>query len=387
MTKLALLGGSPVIQHPLKSYNTIGEAEVEAVARVMRSGKISSFIGAWCDDFDGGSNIKALENSWREKFGCRHAISVNSNTSGLIAALGSIRISPGDEVIVPPMSMSATAMAPLFYGAIPVFVDVESTYFCLDVAKVRDAITARTRAILAVNIFGHPAALTALRKLADEKGIYLIEDAAQSPLAKENDRFSGTIGHIGVFSLNYHKHIHTGEGGICCTDDDDLALRLRAIRNHGENIVEPLNIADSTNLIGFNFRMTELSAAIGVEQLKKVETLVNERESIAVGLSESLLGLPGLSPPVVRPGCRHVYYVWAPRYQELETGIPRALIAKALNVIPAYFYEELEVANGQELITQHQRMCLEVSRNFMKIANPEYQTAVNTFIKTIAKAS
>ena len=331
MSTLALLGGRPVISGPLEPYNTIGGGEVEAVSRVIRSGRISSFIGAWCEDFDGGPEIKAFEKAWAERFNCKYAISVNSNTSGLIAALGAIRVGPGDEVIVPPLTMSATVMAPLFYGAIPVFVDVEPDYFCLDPVKVREAITPMTRAILAVDLFGHPAELLELRKLADEKGIYLIEDAAQAPLAEESGHFAGTVGHIGVFSLNYHKHIHTGEGGMCCTDDDELALRLRAIRNHGENIVEPLNIVDSTNLIGFNFRMTELSAAIGLEQMKKVNTLVGEREAIATRLSKALCGLPGLVPPAIRPGCRHVYYVWAARYDAHVTGISRGTIAKALN--------------------------------------------------------
>ncbi len=331
MNTLSLLGGKPVIDRPLTPYNTVGSEERAAVERVMATGKLSCFVGAWCDDFDGGPEIKAFERAWAERFRVRHAITVNSNTSGLIAALGAVGISPGDEVIVPPLTMSATVVAPLFYGGIPVFVDIEPDTFCLDPNLVRAAITSKTRAILAVDLFGHPAALRELRKLADEHGIYLIEDAAQAPLATEGGQFAGTVGHIGVFSLNYHKHIHTGEGGVCVTNDDDLALRLRAIRNHGENVVEPLGIADATNLIGFNFRMTEMSAAIGTEQLKKADRLVREREEIANRLTTGVTGLPGLTPPVVREGCRHVYYVWVARYDAAKTGVSRELIVKALN--------------------------------------------------------
>ncbi len=335
--KLALQGGEPVLKNPLTPYCSTGVEEAEAVARVMKSGHLSCFIGAWCDDYCGGPEIRAFEGAWAKRFGCRHAVSVNSNTSGLVAAMGAAGIGPGDEVIVPPFSMSATVMAPLFYGGIPVFVDLEPETYCLDPKKVREAITPKTKAIVAVNMFGHPAALHELRALADEKGIYLVEDAAQSPLAMENGRYAGTIGHIGVFSLNYHKHIHTGEGGVCCTDDDGLAMRLAAIRNHGENVVTPLVVADITNLIGFNFRLTELQAAIGLEQLRKIDRLVDEREAISQRLSRELANLPGLTPPVVRSGCRHVYYVWMASYDESVTGVPRKLIVEALNAegIPA----------------------------------------------------
>jgi len=330
MSKLAMLGGSPVLTKPLTPYRSMGNEEVEAVNKVARSGRLSSFIGAWCEDFDGGSEIRGFEREWAERFCCKHAISVNSNTSGLIAALGAVGLSPGDEVIVPPYSMSATVMAPLFYGGIPVFVDIEPNTFCLDPALVRAAITPKTRAILAVDLFGHPAALSELRELADKHGIYLIEDAAQAPLASEAGRYAGTIGHIGVFSLNYHKHIHTGEGGMCCTDDDAMALRLRMIRNHGENVVEPLHVEDITNLVGFNFRMTELSAAIGREQLRKVDRLVDERQVIAERLSTELQGLKGLTTPMVRHDCRHVYYVWCARHDAAVAGVSRATIAHAL---------------------------------------------------------
>jgi dTDP-4-amino-4,6-dideoxygalactose transaminase len=330
MSKLAMLGGQPVIDSDMQLYRSIDEEETQAVNRVLKSGMLSGYIGAWCDAFDGGNEVRKLERAWEEQFKTKHAIAVNSNTSGLISAMGAIGVSPGDEVIVPPWSMSATVVAPMFYGGIPVFADIEEDTFCLDPESVRENITTKTRAILVVDLFGHAAQLQKLRRIADEHGIYLIEDNAQAPLATENGHFAGTVGDIGVFSLNYHKHIHTGEGGICVTDDDELALRLRGIRNHGENIVEPLNMSDSTNMLGFNFRMTEMSAAIGVEQLIKAEELVSVREEIASHLSEAVSEMEGITPPKVRSGCRHVYYLWSARFDAEKVGVSRQIFSQAL---------------------------------------------------------
>lgn len=330
MSKLALLGGPKAISAPLKSYSSLGPQETEAVRKVMESGVLSGYVGAWCPEFDGGPVVKAFEAAWAARFGVKHAIALNSNTSGLIAALGAIGIGPGDEVIVPPYTMSATAMAPLIYGAIPVFADIEADTYCLDIEQVKANIGPRTRAILAVDLMGHPARLGQLRALADGRSIHLIEDAAQAPLASECGRLAGTVSHIGVFSLNYHKHIHTGEGGVCVTDDDALAVRLRAIRNHAENVVDPLGLAGVPNMVGFNFRMTELSAAIGIEQLKKVDRLVQRRVEIAEALSAAVSELPGWTAPAVREGCRHVYYVWAPKVDPDALGYSRNTMAAAL---------------------------------------------------------
>ncbi len=331
MNTLAILGGKPIIDYPLPLYPSIGKKECDAVMSVIASGSLSGFYGSWGDEFWGGTTIKQFEQRWSERFHIKHTISVNSNTSGLIAAMGAIGLSPGDEVIVPPTTMSATVMSPLFYGGIPIFADIEDETFCIDPNEVRKKITSKTKAIIAVNIFGHPARLSELRQIADEHGIYLIEDNAQSPLGMEAGAYTGTIGHIGVFSLNYHKHIHTGEGGMCTTNDDHLALRLQMIRNHAENIVEPVHMSDLSNMIGHNMRMTEMSAAVGLAQLEDADMHIDRRTRLAESLSSIVAELPGLTPPAVRENCRHIYYVWTMKYDAAVVGIPRDVFSKALN--------------------------------------------------------
>ena len=330
MSQLALLGGKAIVTEPLRVYQSIGTQEAQAVAKVMQSGNLSAFIGKLGEAFYGGPAVKEFESAWAQKFKVKHAVSVNSATSGLFAAMGAIGLNPGEEVIVPPYSMSATAMAPLIYGGIPVFADIEADTFCLDPDDVLRKITSKTKAILAVNLFGHPAQLHRLKEIAKQKGIFLIEDNAQGPLATENGKFAGTIGDIGVFSLNYHKHIHTGEGGVCTTDNDELAVKLQLIRNHGENAVAPLELNDISNMIGFNYRLTELGAAIGIEQLKKADHLVGGREKLAKYLIDNLSQLPGIKPAMVRPDCRHVFYVLPFKYDASILGISRQTFCKAL---------------------------------------------------------
>jgi dTDP-4-amino-4,6-dideoxygalactose transaminase len=330
MSELAIRGGKPVIAVPLRPYQSIGAAEIEAVKRVAVSGLLSGFYGSPGPQFLGGPVVREFEEAWRRQFGVRHAVSVNSATSGLSAAMAAIGLSPGDEVIVPPYTMSATVMAPLIYGGIPIFADIDCQTMTLDPAAVAAAVTPRARAILVVNLFGQAARLRELRELADSRGLILVEDNAQGPLATENGRFAGTIGHIGVFSLNYHKHIHTGEGGMCVTDDDTLAHRLQLVRNHAENAVESDDVGALTNMVGFNFRLSELSAAVGISQVRDIEIHVARREHVGRRLSEGIADLEGLHAPVVRPGCRHVYYVWALRIDEERLGATRAQFSKAL---------------------------------------------------------
>lgn len=327
---LALHGGPASVTGPFAPYRSIGEEEVEKVSEVVRSGVLSRFLGCWDEDFFGGDKVKEFEKAWAERFGVKHAVAVNSATSGLIAAIGAIGIEPGDEVIVSPYTMSASATAIVVFNGIPVFADIDPRTFNLDPADVARKITPRTRAIMVPNIFGQPADLDGLMGLAEKHGLKLIEDNAQAPTATYKGRLSGTIGHIGVFSLNYHKHIHTGEGGVCVTNDDNLAEKLQLIRNHAESVVEGKGVSDLTNMIGFNFRLGEIEAAIGLEQLKKIDRLVASRVSLAEAVTNELSGIDELTLPYVAEGSSHVYYIYPILFDAAKAGISRNKFVKAL---------------------------------------------------------
>lgn len=328
--KLALLGGPKAIQTSFKRYNPIGAEEVEAAKQVIESGVLSQFLGVWHEDFYGGPKVREFERASAAYFGVKHAITVNSATSGLIAAVGAIGIEPGDEVIVSPWTMCASATAILHWNAIPVFADIEPETFNLDAKSVEANITPNTKAIMAVDIFGHSADMDALMAIAAKHGLKVISDAAQAPGVFYKDKYAGTLAHVGSYSLNYHKHIHTGEGGILVTDDDRIAERLQLIRNHAEAVVGGKGVTDLSNMLGYNFRLGEIECAIGIEQLKKLDRFVASRQRAAERLSAGLNGLAGLRTPIVKPGCTHAYYVYPMVLDITQLGVSRTRIVEAL---------------------------------------------------------
>jgi len=330
MAKLALTGGTPVRTKIFPQSNTIGEEEKKAVMKVLDSGNLSQYVGTWNPDFYGGPMVKEFEKNWADAFGVDYCMAVNSNTSGLYACMGACDIGPGDEVIVSPYTMTAGAIAPLIYGAVPIFADIDEDTFCLDPKSIEANITPRTKAILLVHILGHPSDMDEIMAIAKKHNLKVIEDCAQSPMSTYKGKLVGTIGDVGVFSLNYHKHIHTGEGGMIVTNDPVIAEKIQLIRNHGEAVVAGKKTKDIKNIFGFNYRMTEMEAAVGTEQLKKLPGLIEKRIEYADYLSGIIGKLPGITPPLVKEGCKHVYYLQTFKFNKEIIGIHRNTFVDAL---------------------------------------------------------
>jgi perosamine synthetase len=328
--KLAIHGGIKTIVSSFKPHNSIGSEEIAAVNSVLVSGVLSKFIGAWEPDFFGGPKVLELETIAAKYFKVSHAISVNSWTSGLIVAVGALGIEPGDEIIVSPWTMSATAMAILHWNAVPVFADIEKQTFCLDPDSIEKCITPRTKAIIITDIFGQSAPMDQIMKIAARYNLKTISDTAQSPGANQMGQKAGTFADIGGISLNYHKHIHTGEGGILFTNDSKLAFRMKLIRNHAESVVGGAGITDLENLIGFNFRLGEIEAAIGIEQIKKLDKIIGEKQKVGNALTRELQDLPGLTTPDIQENLENVYYVYPLVIDEEVVGVPRGILVEAL---------------------------------------------------------
>jgi len=341
--ELALNGGPPIRTAKWKENITTGEEERSAVMRVMDSGNLSLFEGSHQPDkpfsFYGGPEVRALEQEWSEYYGVDYSISLNSATSCLYAAVGALEIGYGDEVVVSPYTMTACALAPLIYGAIPIFADVELETGSMSAESIEKVLSPKTKAIIVVHQFGIPADMQSIMQLAAKYRLKVIEDCAQAHGALLDQRYVGTFGDIGVFSLNVNKSIQSGEGGVCVTDDDELAYRLALIRNHGEAVVGSAQYKNITNIAGFNYRLTEIQAAIAREQLKKLGALNLKRLGMVEVLTRSLLSIPFLMPLEGSARSHSTYYVYPIRFNEEKAGVPRDLFVRAINAEGALFYQ------------------------------------------------
>ncbi|ALJ19388.1 DegT/DnrJ/EryC1/StrS family aminotransferase [Microbacterium sp. No. 7] len=284
----------------------IGDEEREAVDRVLRSGMVAQ-----------GPEVAAFEREFSGHFVAgRPVVAVNSGTAGLHLGLLAAGVGPGDEVIVPSFTFAATGNAVALTGATPVFADIEPETFTLDPAAVEAAITDRTRGVLPVHLYGHPARMRELTALAAARGIEVYEDAAQAHGAALDGIPVGTFGRFAMFSLYPTKNMTSGEGGMISAADDDLARRARLLRNQG------MERQYENEVVGFNARMTDIHAAIGRVQLTKVDAWTATRKGNAAFLDASLRGV--LIPPVAE-GASHVYHQYTIRVADDRDGFVRAL--------------------------------------------------------------
>jgi len=329
--RLALLGGPKVRSRPFPPYPVLGDEERQAVLEVLEEGRLSTFIAEPGEHFLGGRRIREFEKAFAEYHGVAYAVAFNSCTAALHAAVVATDVEPGQEVIVPPYTFTSTATCALMQGAIPVFADVDAETFCLDPKAVETAITSLTRAIIPVHLFGHPAPMDEIMALARKRNLKVIEDCAQAPGAVYKERRVGTLGDCGVFSFQESKNMMTGEGGMLITDDEGIAEIARLVRNHGEAVMEAMKERSyRSDILGWNYRMTEFEAALGLVQLRRLELQNQKRRFLAKHLSELLFGIEGLRTPKVQEGCEHVYYVYPLLVDENRLGLSRDLFAEAL---------------------------------------------------------
>jgi perosamine synthetase len=294
----------------------MGKEEINAVTRVLKTGVLTGRLGS-------GPMAKQFEDDFSRFAEAKHAIAVNSGTAALHMSLWARDIKAGDEVILPSFTFIATAEAVSLVGAKPVFVDIKPDTYNIDPEKIKPAITKKTRAIMPVDLYGLPAEMDKIREIADKRNLLIVEDAAQAHGASCRGKPPGHFADAACWSLYASKNMTTGEGGMITTNDDEYAEKLRLLRSHGEK--EEYKAA----LLGHNYRMPEIEAAIGVEQLKKLPAFVEKRRKNAAALTEKLSDVKLLVLPVEPRGFRSSWYLYTVRIRK-GTAKDREIIIRSL---------------------------------------------------------
>lgn len=318
----------------------IDEADIAAVVDVLRSDWLTT-----------GPRVAEFEGALAAATGAREAVAVSSGTAALHLTMLALHIAPGDEVIVPTLTFAASANCVVYCGGTPVFADVDAETLLIDPADVARKITPRTRAIVAVDFAGQPCDYDALRALADEHGLALVADACHSLGATERGRPAGSLADLTCFSLHPVKNITTGEGGAITTDDELIARRLRALRNHGvssdrrERAESGAWFYEMVEL-GFNYRLTDFQCALGQSQLRKLPAWIERRQEIARLYDTAFAHDPGIRRLAVRPDVSHAYHLYVVRVADRDRvyGTLRdAGIGANVHYIPVHlhpFYRE-----------------------------------------------
>ena len=352
-SSLAILGGPPQRVKDFSSKPMVGKEEINVLIELVNNNQFSKFVGSpvpgtydilnkkskdlklsnVSSNVLGGEYIRKFEYLWSDITQSDYCISVNSATSGLTTALLALGLDPGSEVITTPFSFTATCSAIIAANYVPIFCDIDPETFCLSPEKLEKLITPQTKCVVAVHWCGNVGDLDEIKNICNEKNIYLIEDAAQAPASFYKTRAVGTFGDLGVFSFNEPKNIMCGEGGLIVTNNEKFAIKCRLIRNHGEAIIKDnADNMDIINVVGYNFRMTELHAAIAYEQSKKLEKINKIRKSNYSYLAKSLKDEFSnyLTPQRITHPDSYYAYTASFKWNKNKSGVHRNIIADAL---------------------------------------------------------
>ncbi len=318
--ELALYGGQPVRQAPFPADKDIGEEELRLVEKVIRSKQLNRFQGHLTREF---------ELRFAEHYGVAHCTASSSGTAAIHIALGAINPDPCDEFITAPITDMGTIIPILAQNCLPVFADIDPRTYNVSPASIRERLTERTRGIIVVHLFGNPCDMDPIMEIARAHNLYVIEDCSQAYGTMYKGRRCGTIGHFGCFSLQASKHITTGDGGLTITNDDELGERARLFADKGW----PRYSAEGARnylFFGFNYHMTELTAAVGLAQLPKLDRICAARHWAGERLTEQLQDLPGIVPPLTQPGGLHTYWSYPLRLDEEKLGWTKEEFAEAV---------------------------------------------------------
>ena len=339
MDKLAIHGGEPVVSRKLpthadKSGRFIGEEEFQQVSEVIKSGSLSFLYG---------EKVNQLEREFASLYNVKTAVATSSGTAALHTAVTFVNPNPGDEIITSPITDIGSIIPILYQNAIPVFADVDPETHTIDPKEVEKKITGRTKAILVVHIYGHPCDMDPIMKIAEEKGLVVIEDCAQAVLALYKGKKVGTIGHLGCFSFQQSKHMTTGDGGMVITCwDERFGRKLRLCADKGWPREKELEGVRRDHLfLAPNYHMTELQAAVGLAQLKKLEKCVEKRRQLAKLFDGLVEKIPGLSPQIEKEWGTYSYFFYPidvdlKKFKVSLIKLARAIRAEGLEVDPGY---------------------------------------------------
>ena len=339
--KLAINGGKPVIENKIDhQWPNVDKQEILEILECFNRNKFSGFRAG---NYEGGPAVINFEEVVSSSTQAEHAVAFDTWSNGIVAAMLALGLEAGDEVIITPYTMTSCATSIISCGAIPVFADVCEDSGCIDPEDIRRKITDKTKAIFVVHLFGIPADMDEIMSIASSHDLFVFEDCAQSPMSFYKGSLCGTIGHVGGFSLTESKHITSGEGGVAITNDERINNGMRYVRNHGE-VASTAKVATGSpvydycfdvygdsGIIGYNFRMTEISAAFATAQWNKLECVLALKNQMGQYLTKNLKGIKHIELMIPEYDHTPSWYNFPMRYKKLDSGVSREKFVEALN--------------------------------------------------------